>query len=83
MKTVIIKTLIILFGIFTITNFAQAKPVFSKVYFFGDSLTDVGNNHDKLLDQAPITNKELDNSGKYVNGAVWVEPFLEFMRKDG
>ncbi|MCL5260268.1 MAG: SGNH/GDSL hydrolase family protein [Gammaproteobacteria bacterium] len=60
---------------------SQPQP-FTKVYFFGDSLTDVGNNRDNLFDQAPVTNKIETKTGEFHDGPVWAVPFLEFMRAD-
>lgn len=69
----------------TVFNSALAtpKPQFSKVYFFGDSLTDNGNNRDGLLDQAPVTNKAKNSQSQYSDGPVWAQTFVELMKQDG
>lgn len=67
--------------IFLSTNLL-AKPQYSRVFFFGDSLSDIGNNIDGLGDQAPITNFIKDGD-TYKPGYTWVVPFAQHLKADG
>jgi len=55
---------------------------FSKVVFFGDSLSDMANNQDGKNDQAPVTNKIKDGDS-YRSGNTWVIPFVKNLKADG
>lgn len=57
---------------------SPAYAKYSKVVFFGDSLTDMGNN----LPDAPVTNK-IKNNGSYQSGETWAVPFVKNLKASG
>jgi phospholipase/lecithinase/hemolysin len=81
-----IKTLgfsvVLIFSLLTISTSASAIK-FSKVVFFGDSLSDMGNNQSGFSDQAPDTNKVPDGNGGYISGEVWAVAFVRNLQNDG
>lgn len=58
-------------------------PVFSKVIFFGDSLSDVGDNTSSPTGQATETNKVPNENGGYSRGEVWSQPFVRYLYSKG
>ena len=77
----LLKNLVTL--IFCSTISIYAAPPFSKVVIFGDSLSDIGNNHFNIQGQAPETNFMPDGHGGYKPGEVWVIPFVKDLQQAG
>ncbi len=76
-------SMVFLFATFASHAKSVAHPIFSKVIFFGDSLSDVGNNQDGASDNSPETNKLPDGNGGYRPGDVWVVPFVNYLYQQG
>lgn len=74
---------LIMVGNFIFISSAFSATTYSKVVFFGDSLSDIHNNQCGTQDQAPIVDKVADGKGGYVDGDMWVKPFVTNLRNDG